>query len=277
MQFLAHLFFPRSSNNYKAKIIRPSGIFSLLALFLICQVLVSHLPGGSVLGLSADFTPEEIITQTNKKRQELGLSELRTDDALTLSARAKGEDMLAKDYWAHVSPNGGTPWSFFTGNGYQYKYAGENLARDFEAPKDVVNAWLESPTHRENLLSSKYQDIGVAVVSGDFGGKPIVIVVQHFGTKLGVVTPAEITKHIQSVPVAVAEVGQTRGAGISQFAVKKNMAVAILAFLMLVLTIDAVVIYNLRVVRISGRSLAHFGFFASLIVFLILITKGSII
>ncbi len=278
MNFLAHLLFPTSSNNYKAKLIKPSGLFGLLTVFLLVQFLLTSLTkNGLTLGDQVNFTPEQIIQETNKKRQEVGLPTLRTDDMLMLSARTKGQDMLNKDYWAHAGPNGETPWLFFTQNGYEYKYAGENLARDFDSASEAVEAWISSPTHRENLFSSKYQDIGVAVVEGDFNGKAIVIVVQHFGTRIGIIPPPELTKHIESAPITLAEFPKTQGIEMSAFDLKRNLSVGILGFLLSVLLVDAIVIYNSKAIRISGRNLAHFGFLASLVIFLILITKGNIL
>ena len=65
--------------------------------------------------------------------------------------------MIAKNYWAHNAPDGASPWSFFKNVGYRYLYAGENLARDFGDSASVVNAWMNSPTHRDNLLSGRYR------------------------------------------------------------------------------------------------------------------------
>ena len=278
MRLLAHLFFPGSSNNYKAKFIRPSGLVGLLTVFLVVQILIGTLAKkGTVLGEQAKFTPEQIIQETNKKRQEVGLSTLRTDDILMLSARAKGQDMLNKDYWAHVGPNGETPWLFFTNNGYQYKYAGENLARDFDSAEDAVDAWVASSTHRENLFSSKYQDIGVAVVEGDFAGERIVVVVQHFGTRIGIVPPPELTKHIENAPITLSEGFKIQDSRISEFGLKRGLSIGVLGFLLIVFTMDAIIVYKLKIIRISGRFLAHFGFLASLVIFLLLITNGIIL
>ncbi|MBI3290207.1 hypothetical protein HYZ78_02335 [Candidatus Microgenomates bacterium] len=278
MNLLAHLLFPRSSNNYRAKIIKPSGLFILLIIFAAAQFSVGFLARkGAILGDRVNFTADQIISETNKKREEMGLPTLRSDNALALSAKAKGEDMIIDDYWAHVSPSGETPWLFLTNNGYQYKYAGENLARDFDSASEVVAAWISSPTHKENLFSAKYHDIGVAVVEGEFQGKPIVLVVQHFGTRLGAIPPTEALRQIQGPPITLSNLPQTRGINISQFDVRKNISVTVIGFLLAILLVDAVTIYRLKVIRISGRTLAHFGFLSSLVVLLFLITKGVIL
>ena len=112
--------------------------------------------------------------------------------------------MINKDYWAHVSPDGTEPWKFFTDAGYQYRYAGENLARDFSNPSSAIDAWMASSTHKDNMLSSKYQEIGIAVLEGDLAGVDTTLIVQLFGTSLSSSTVA-------SVPVAHAEEATKEG------------------------------------------------------------------
>jgi len=93
--------------------------------------------------------------------------------------------MLAKNYWAHSSPDGTTPWVFIKNAGYEYLYAGENLARGFSSASDVVNAWMNSKAgHRENLLSPNYDDVGFAVVTGTLAGDETILVVQELGRRM---------------------------------------------------------------------------------------------
>lgn len=183
---LAHYFYPGYSNNHKAKLLHSSTLFLLAAFFVIFQVFLNTVPaiGVKVLGYSANIPPDQIITLTNKKRTDAGLGALKYNANLASAAKAKGEHMLANDYWAHVAPDGTEPWSFFISSGYKYRYAGENLARDFSDPNSAVEAWMASPSHRDNILSGKYSDTGVAVVEGDLGGVDATIIVQLFGTQL---------------------------------------------------------------------------------------------
>ncbi|OGM72809.1 hypothetical protein A3H19_05610 [Candidatus Woesebacteria bacterium RIFCSPLOWO2_12_FULL_39_9] len=183
---LAHYFYPGYSNNHKAKLLHSTTLFLLVAFIIVFQVFLSSAPsvGLKVLGYSANIPPDQIITLTNKRRTEAGLSPLTYNPALTSAAKPKGDHMLAYDYWAHVASDGTEPWSFFISAGYKYRYAGENLARDFSDPNSAVEAWMASPSHRDNMLSSKYKDIGVAVVEGDLAGVDTTIIVQLFGTQL---------------------------------------------------------------------------------------------
>ena len=89
--------------------------------------------------------------------------------------------MLANQYFAHTSPAGVTPWSWFAKNGYSYKYAGENLAVYFTSAEDVYSGWLASPTHKANIIDPRYTEIGVGVAQGEYQGYPAIFVVQHFG------------------------------------------------------------------------------------------------
>ena len=118
----------------------------------------------TVLGISTDVSPSQIISLTNLKREEAGLMPLQPDPALTAAAQDKLDDMAARAYFAHLDPDGIGSWQFIDNHGYRYYYAGENLAKNFNSSIDVVNAWMSSPDHRNNLLSPNYTNIGVAVV-----------------------------------------------------------------------------------------------------------------
>lgn len=127
----------------------------------------------------------EIVELANRDRLKVGLGELSRSEVLDKAAKMKGEDMLKNDYFSHDSPKGVEPWHWFGVVGYDYKYAGENLAMDFSAADAVNRAWMKSPTHRDNIISSNYSEIGVAVLEGDIDGKQTRIAIQLFATPLG--------------------------------------------------------------------------------------------
>jgi len=184
--FLIHLFIPHHSNNQKPKLLHPSTLVIIAFLLSFLQIFLHFLPRANVrvLGYAANISVDEVFRLTNQKRQEAGLPPLKLDHVLSQAAKNKGEDMLAKDYWAHVSPDGVEPWKFFLDAGYKYRYAGENLARDFSNAASAVDAWMASPSHRENMLSPKYEEIGIAVVEGDLAGVDTTLIVQFFGTRM---------------------------------------------------------------------------------------------
>lgn len=131
------------------------------------------------------FAQEDFLTLTNQARQIRGLAPLKLNDQLVQAAEAKAADMVDKGYWEHFRPGDNkAPWAFIEEAGYDYKNAGENLARGFKTPAGITNAWMASPTHRANLLSTHYTEVGFASVQGvNDNGQPVLITVQMFGSK----------------------------------------------------------------------------------------------
>ena len=112
----------------------------------------------------------------NQERADKGLDELKLNDKLNTSAQLKANDMKEFDYWAHDNPNGTTPWYFFGLAGYEYRKSGENLAKCWSTPEKTVDAWINSPTHKENILGD-FTDAGF----GSYYKGDCLVVVNHFG------------------------------------------------------------------------------------------------
>ncbi len=137
--------------------------------------------------LAAFLTTTGVINLTNEFRKENGLPVLKENLDLAEAAAAKLNDMFAKQYFEHVSPSGAGPSDWVERAGYDYIAIGENLAMGiFEGDKDLVEAWMNSPGHRANILSSKFKEIGVAVQKGVFEGREIWLAVQEFGVSTSV-------------------------------------------------------------------------------------------
>ena len=115
----------------------------------------------------------------------MGLSELKHSHTLDLAAQKKAEDMLKKNYFAHTSPDGIKPWHWFKEVKYNYTFAGENLAMNFVEAEDAMQAWMNSLTHRDNIVNKNYEDIGIAVAVGQLEGHQTTLVVQLFGKTYG--------------------------------------------------------------------------------------------
>jgi hypothetical protein len=146
---------------------------------------------GNILGYASDISVSEVIRLTNQERAKSGLTQLQINSELSNAAAGKARDMFEKQYWSHTSPSGTEPWDFITGAGYSYRVAGENLARDFSNTSSMVQAWMTSPTHRDNIMHPRYQEIGIAVVNGSLDGVETTLVVQMFGApKVVAVDPA---------------------------------------------------------------------------------------
>ncbi|MBI3255788.1 MAG: hypothetical protein HYZ63_02355 [Candidatus Andersenbacteria bacterium] len=173
---------PRDDNNFKPLALRHKPL-ALVSAFLIA-IKVATIGAIALTPSTADLstiTVNRIIQLTNAERKKAGVGELKTNGKLMSAAQMKGEDMLAHDYFAHISPSGVTPWFWMAKTGYTYQVAGENLAIDFTEAEDVVTAWLASPSHHDNMLRSDYTETGVAVVSGEFEGGTSIVVVHMFG------------------------------------------------------------------------------------------------
>lgn len=292
-----HLFLPGHTNNHKAKVLHNSSLFLILIVFVIYQILFQFFPSiePQVLGYAANISVEEVVKLTNERRKSMGLSALEVNRSLSEAALAKGTHMLEKDYWAHVAPDGTEPWNFFKSFNYKYKYAGENLARDFTNAGSAVEAWMNSPTHRENILSPKYKEIGIAVVEGDFGGVDTTIIVQFFGTRLSdavaaPVSASEKTLIPTEVPLSGSSVSDAFGAKIinaeksteektliSPFNVTKNFSLVVVGLLFAVLVLDFILISRKNIARIGGRPFAHISFLGMVLAILLIAKVGRVL
>ena len=263
--------------------------------------------GRNVLGIATDITITRLLELTNQKRIENGLPELQNNEQLADAARRKAANMFEKNYWAHFAPDGTSPWSFFLKFGYKYRYAGENLARDFSDAGSAVAAWMNSPTHRENILNSNYKEIGIGVVEGSLLGADTTIIVQFFGTPLTgepSIPVAEAKSEISTPkPVATAAAVSTpvptptlvptpslspdviykQGSSaasvslISPFGYTKNITLLVTGILILVLSIDLVVVKRRKLARIGGRTLAHLAYFGMILAVILILRAGQII
>ncbi len=131
--------------------------------------------------LSADG----VVTWTNRQRATEGLSELHVNAKLNQAAETKLRDMFAKQYFEHISPDGVAPSDLAKQAGYAYVVVGENLALgNFADDETLVQAWMDSPGHRANIMHNRFQEIGVAVGRSEFEGRTVWLAVQEFGTPL---------------------------------------------------------------------------------------------
>ncbi|MEX0690095.1 MAG: CAP domain-containing protein [Candidatus Paceibacterota bacterium] len=128
------------------------------------------------------LTVSGIVLETNKHRLEHGLEPLSTNFILHNAAEMKVEDMFALQYFAHESPTGEGPSDLADAAGYDYLMIGENLALgNYKNDLVLVQAWMDSPGHRANILNSKYTEIGVSVKKDFYKGNLVWIAVQEFG------------------------------------------------------------------------------------------------
>ncbi len=193
------LIIPSEENNYKSKFLQSNFLLYCVVLLLTLKVITTlssiNFPQNSFF---ADITKFVLENSVNQTRQSSGLQPLVENQKLDEAAQLKAENMVKNNYFEHTSPSGVTPWYWFLQAGYNYKYAGENLAIGFYDSQEVYNAWLNSPTHKANIVNPNYTEVGTAVLGG-FGGTNTIVVVQEFGSRL----PVKITtvKNNSSKPV----------------------------------------------------------------------------
>lgn len=308
---LTHFLLPHTSNNHRSKALHIDALSIYLLLFIVFKLGLGtiHKAFPDILGYATDIHVEQLLETTNQKRQSQGLTPLALNDKLSAAAAAKAVDMFSKNYWAHNSPDGKTPWDFIVSSGYGYTVAGENLAKNFANSVGVVDAWMASPTHRDNILKAGYQDVGVAIVNGVLGGEETTLVVQMFGASSArpvsvappvkaVEVPAQAiqTSEIPEVAllptipstaavepaappqtVASAFAAVTKKPLINIPTISREVAYIFLGIIMGILMLDGWLVSRRKIVRIAGHNIAHFVFFATIITILSFAQRGSLL
>ncbi len=274
-----NLFAPHPHNNHRAKVLWPKSIVILIGIYImgrsVFDITIGLRPG--VLGYASQIDPDKIIELTNAERLNAGVTTLKVNQELNQAALAKASDMFADNYWAHISPTGTEPWYFITQAGYQYQNAGENLARDFSNPQDVVKAWMASSTHRQNLLDDRYRDIGVAVVDGTINGVETTLVVQMFGsskTTVSRIASTNIANTVHAQETVLETVSQPE---LSPFDLSRAWSLAFVIMILLALSLDWLFVLRYNIIRISGDTWAHLTYFAGLLAIIIIIRQGIVL
>jgi uncharacterized YkwD family protein/spore coat assembly protein SafA len=110
----------------------------------------------------------QVVTLVNQERAKAGLKPLAVDNALSAMALDKAKDMYNNHYFDHTSPTYGSPFDMMKSHGIRYTYAGENIAMGQRTPQEVMNGWMNSPGHRNNILSPNYTKIGVSYYNSEW-------------------------------------------------------------------------------------------------------------
>lgn len=291
-----HYFIPQERNNHRATLLKPNFLLFFLVLYLLNQSVIKTLvmvkPG--ILGYSSEITYQKVLDQTNGERKKAGLNPLQYNQVLSDSARKKAEDMFKNDYWAHNSPQGKTPWTFFDAAGYKYSVAGENLAKDFYDTDSLIKAWMNSPTHKANIIHQKYQEIGIAVVNGTLGGIKTTLVVQHFGTPLVAqvnsqpkpATKPPVAVNLVKEEIPIKEVSpetisteilsESNEKMISPLTISKVFSSLIFIVLVIVLFVDGFITLKNNTHRLTGSTVGHISFLIFIFLLMLYNQQGSI-
>lgn len=145
----------------------PAIIISVFASFVWAQpnFAINRSAENGVLAYATNVSISGLLSATNTQRSNNGAGSLTINSKLNSAAQAKAQDMVNRNYWSHQTPDGQQPWVFITGAGYQYLSAGENLAYGFMTSSATVTGWMNSPSHRSNLLSSSFTEVGFGIAN----------------------------------------------------------------------------------------------------------------
>jgi hypothetical protein len=174
-------------------------------------------PGGRVLAYSTSMSIGGLLADTNNSRAANGVASLSLNAKLDAAAQACADDMAARDYWSHYTPEGNPPWIWVSAQGYAYQKLGQNLATGFSDEQATIDGWMNSPPHRENLLDPSFTEVGFGYANNPnytaAGGGPMTIVVAFYGQPqvLAANTPAATaptSTPSQSTPAASTPVSQ---------------------------------------------------------------------
>jgi hypothetical protein len=176
---LKHYLIASEQNDYKPWILTP------MALGVFCLVIwgIRLLAPATITLAQSTIDAQDLMNRINDQRSQRFIPTLNTNSKLISAASGKADDMLKRSYFSHVDPDGNYVWGRIEAAGYApYLTLGENLAMDFNSASDVVDAWMNSPTHRSNIVNPKFQDQGLASVAGLFEpNHNSIIVVSLFG------------------------------------------------------------------------------------------------
>ncbi len=307
---IRHLFIPHKAKNKhkKAHLLSFNALAFYVVFFVFMQIGFSAIrvvqPG--VLGTTSAITKQEIINLTNSDRQKNNAQPLKENEKLDQAAELKAKNMFEENYWAHVSPSGKDPWLWIQKAGYNYLFAGENLARSFSSSSQVESAWMASTMgHRENILNNRYQEIGVAVEDGVINGEKTTLVVQLFGTMTGANVKPQISdeganttvdnKIATNIPSdqSLAMIPQVKSAKtvaspapsflsqyirINPYSITRALTFSLIAILTIIGLTDIIVLWKRKVaVNLALRHLPHFGLILASALILLIMRIGVMI
>lgn len=261
-------FIPHEDNNYQAQSLHTNMLSAYLVVAVMLVFVSKQIPSFSnVLGIATDITIQKLFALTNEERTKQGLSALQENTQLAEAAQKKARHMLQKDYWSHFAPDGTSPWDFIKQSGYQYEFAGENLAKNFLFSNNVVDAWMNSATHRANMFRKEYTQVGYAVVNGMLNGEETTLVVQMFGTPINPqeqkggtgpdlsVQKPKVLGQTQAQPQI-----QKQGLPVSGKRLAYDINIIFIAFIVLALILDFSVASKLNILHLRGKHIAHLLF-----------------
>lgn len=313
-KFIYHYLVPHKGNNHRSKILHNSSLLVIVILLLFSSwfSIIVNKTSPHILGISYSISDQELLILVNEQRINNGREPLKMNDRLSKAAQGKANHMLTNNYWAHFAPDDTTPWKFIVDSGYNYIYAGENLAKGFVNAQDAVTAWMNSSTHRDNILSDQYKDVGFAIVEGNLQGEDTVLIVEMFGQEknqfLAAATadvssivdtpePEELSEASPSVnqtaeaPLLLGAANiETLNTGtkpqeklyqskplLDLFISAKSFSFIIIAVLLIAFILDLIIVSRKKIPRIVGNNLDHILLLSIFVVFIFIYNLGIVL
>lgn len=178
---------PSKDNDHRPHLLRMRNIRKIIILIILLEIVSFLIPTLTYINRTENMAavlPAVLANLTNQEREEQNLQTLTVNPILNKAAEMKAIDMARYGYFAHTSPEGKTPWYWLQQVGYQYQYAGENLAVNFSDSKDVTMAWMNSPTHKANIEKENYTEVGTGIANGIYEGKKTIFVAQLYANPI---------------------------------------------------------------------------------------------
>lgn len=161
--------------------------------------------GPRTMAYATNVSRAGLLDATNAQRQSFNKSLLVLNDHLNKAAQTKAEDMATRNYWNHQTPDGRAPWDFIEQTGYKFQKAGENLAYGFSTSTTTIVGWMNSESHKNNMLDNAFTDagFGIANMPNYQNQGPQTIVVAMYARPLSATLPvntAEPPSTLQNSP-----------------------------------------------------------------------------
>ncbi len=296
---LHYFVLPHPKTHKKAHLLSHHALVISIVFVLLLQMVLSSITGikPQVLSATTHISHQDLLTLTNQQREKFGQADLTEDEKLDKAAEEKAQYMFANQFWAHNAPDGTTPWVFIKNAGYDYVYAGENLARGFTTTQDTIDAWMASKMgHKENLLSPNYQNVGFGIAEGTLKGEKTILVVQMFGSSESGAIKAPLAKAntpgapikgiISDAPASVKGAINTESAspllfaGITNnpLAITKSVGYGIIFIFTFLIILDVMILTKRKAkVAVHSRHILHIIMIPITVVFLFMITSGAIL
>lgn len=156
---------------------------TILIILIIATGLSRFALNLSGKALAASIDSASLMEKINQERVNRNIPALLTSPRLSVASAAKTDDMFTRGYFDHVDPDGHYVWPTIEAAGYKpYRLLGENLAIDFSTEDGIIRAWIDSPTHRDNMLRAEFADQGLNARYGDFQSRYTSLVTSLFGS-----------------------------------------------------------------------------------------------